>query len=431
MVETFTPAGCGGRRRQAAAVLLFTIGAIAAATGLGAILGAFGGVLSTPWVVAVATTLAVLGALRESGVLRIPLPDLRRQVPEPWRREKPLAFWSTGYGLILGSGFGTFQPVATFWVVCAGAVALGHPLVAALCLAPFGLGRAIMVAFPGDDPLRRLAGAHRLLRPVNAAVLAAAAVLLVPSMASSATTALPTGQRDPSVSRHVIAYTDARNGATNVVVLARGAPPVVFPGGRLPSLAGDVLAYVDDAGIRVVLWRTGQEVGRVTGRVDKPALSGPRLAYVETIGARRRLLVRNLTTNVVRIIARVGPATDLGRPALMGQLIAWHESGGDRNHVLLRSLTGGRTLIIASGSRSGLEANPALSPGYIAWVESRAERSSVLIRKLPNGRVRHVASTSGPTFHFWNTTIEAGRVWVTRWALASNRSRVLAYRWAR
>ena len=123
----------------------------------------------------VATTLAVLGALRESGVLRIPLPDLRRQVPEPWRREKPLAFWSTGYGLILGSGFGTFQPVATFWVVCAGAVALGHPLVAALCLAPFGLGRAIMVAFPGDDPLRRLAGAHRLLRPVNAAVLAAAA----------------------------------------------------------------------------------------------------------------------------------------------------------------------------------------------------------------------------------------------------------------
>lgn len=429
MVETFTPAGCGGRRRQAGAVLLFATGAIGAAAGLGASLGAFGSVLPTPWAVGVAAALAALGALRESGVLRIRFPDLRRQVPEPWRREKPLAFWSAGYGVILGSGFGTFQPVATFWVVCAGAVALGRPLVAALCLAPFGLGRAIMVAFPGDDPLRPLAAAHRLLRPVNAAVLAAAALLLVASVASSAP-AFSTGQRDPSVSREVIAYTDARDGATDVVVLASGAPPVVFPGGRLPSLAGDVLAYVDDAGIRVVLWRTGQEVGRVTGRVDKPALSGPRLAYVETIGSRQRLLVRNLTTNVVRIIARVGPAIDLGRPALLGQIIAWHESGGDRNHVLLRSLAGGRTWIIASGSRSGLQANPALSAGYIAWVEGRAERSSVLIRKLPNGPVRRVASTSGPTFHFWNTAIEAGKVWVTRWTLGSNRSRVLAYRLA-
>jgi hypothetical protein len=431
MVETFTPAGCGGRRRQAAAVLLFSVGAIGAAAGLGAILGASGSSLPTAWAVGVAMSLAVLGALREAGVLRIPLPDLRRQVPEPWRREKPLAVWSTGYGLILGSGFGTFQPVATFWVVCAGAIALGRPLVAALCLAPFGLGRALMAAFPGDDPLRRLAGAHRGLRPVNAAVLAAAALLLLPSMSSGAPSALSTGQRDPSVSRNVIAYTDASDGATNVVVLARGAPPVVFPGGRLPSLNGDVLAYVDDAGIRVVLWRTGQEVGRVTGQVDKPALSGPRLAYVETIGARKRLLVRNRTTNVVRIIARVGPAVDLGRPALMGQLIAWHESAGNSNHVFLRSLTGGRARIIAGGSRSALHANPALSPGYIAWVESRAERSSVLMRRLPNGAVRHVASTRGPTFHYWNTTIEAGRVWVTRWGLGSNRSRVLAYRWAR
>lgn len=431
MVETFTPAGCGGRRRQAAAILLFTIGAIGAAAGLGAVLGAFGGTLPTTWAVGIAVLLALLGALHEAGVVRIPLPDLRRQVPEPWRREKPLAFWSTGYGLILGAGFGTFQPVATFWVVCAGAVAIGRPMVAALCLAPFGLGRALMVAFPGDDPLRRLAGVHRLLRPVNAAVLAAAALLLVPSVLSSAPAPLPTGQRDPSVSRSVIAYTDAKDGATNVVVLARGAAPVVFPGGRLPSLNGDVLAYADDTGIRVVLWRTGQEVGRVTGRVDKPALSGPRLAYVETVGARKRLLVRNLTTNVVRIIARVGPAVDLGRPALMGQLIAWHESAGYGSQVFLRALNGGRTRIVASGSRSRLLANPALTLGYIAWVEGRAEHSSVLIRKLPNGAVRHVASTSGPTFHYWNTAIEAGRLWVTRWALGSNRSRVLAYRWAR
>jgi hypothetical protein len=196
-------------------------------------------------------------------------------------------------------------------------------------------------------------------------------------------------------------------------------------------LSGDVLAYVDDAGIRVVLWRTGQEVARVGGGVDKPALSGPRLAFVETIGARKRLVVRNIGTGSVRVVARAGPAVDLGRPSLLGQLIAWHESGGDRNRLLLRSLTGGPTRIIASGSRSGLHANPTLALPYIAWIESRAEHSAVLLRKLPNGAVRRVASTSGPVFHYWNTAIESGRVWVTRWSLGSNRSRILAYRWAR
>ena len=431
MVETLTPAGCGGRRRQMAAVLLFALGAVGAAAGLGGLLGVAGSALPLRWTLGVAAALALLGALREAGVVHLPLPDLRRQVPEPWRRERPLAVWSTGYGVILGAGLGTFQPVATFWVVCAGAVALGRPLAGALCLAPFGLGRALMVAFPVDDPLHRLAGAHRLLRPLNAVALLALALLIAPSIASAETPTLPTGQRDPSASKHVIAYTDAKDGATSVVVQAKGAAPVVFAGGRLPALSGDVLAFVDEAGIRVVLWRTGQEAARVGGRVDKPALSGPRLAYVETIGARKRLVVRNIATNAVRVIARVGPAVDLGRPSLMGQLIAWHESGGDRNQVYLRSLTGGRTLVVAGGSRSGLDVNPTLTPGYIAWVESRAERSSVLVRKLPNGPVRRVASTSGPLFHYWNTAIEAGRLWVTRWSLASNRSRLLAYRWAR
>ncbi len=431
MVETLTPAGCGGRRRQAAAMLLFSLGAVGAAAGLGGLLGLTGRALPTRWALALAVTLALLGALREAGIVRVPLPDLRRQVPERWRRDKPLALWSTGYGAILGAGVGTFQPVATFWVACAGAAALGRPAVAALCLAPFGLGRALMVAFPGDDPLHRLAGAHRMLRPVNAATLLAFALLLAPSIAFAGAPALPTGQRDPSVSKNVIAYTDAMDGTTNVVVLENGAAPVVFSGGRLPALSGDVLAYVDDAGIRVVLWRTGQEVARVGGGVDKPALSGPRLAFVETIGARKRLVVRNIGTGSVRVVARAGPAVDLGRPSLLGQLIAWHESGGDRNRLLLRSLTGGPTRIIASGSRSGLHANPTLALPYIAWIESRAEHSAVLLRKLPNGAVRRVASTSGPVFHYWNTAIESGRVWVTRWSLGSNRSRILAYRWAR
>lgn len=426
MVETLTPAGCGGRARRRIAVTCFTIGAIAAAAALGAALGLIGGALPALWAVAAALLVGLLGAARELGLRGIPIPESRRQVPEPWRREKPLVVWSTVYGAILGSGVGTFQPVATFWVACAGALALGRPVAAAACLAMFGLGRAVMVVFPGGDPLRRLAGAHRAMRSANAIVLVAFLVLLAPSAAAGAP---PSGQSDPSVSRGVIAYADQRAGASNVVVRQAGRAPVIFPDARLPALSGDALAYVDDAGIRLVLWRTGQEILRVPGPVDRPALSGPRLAYVESVGAGRRLVVRNFSTGVVRVIRRVGPGVDLGRPALSGLLLAWHEAGGASNRLLLRSLGTGRTQVVADGRRSGLHVNPAIAAGHIAWVESRAERSSLLIRRILNGRIRHLAAVMGPRFHLWHTALEPGRAYVTRWSLNTGRAAILRYRW--
>ena len=124
MVETFTPAVCGSRRRQRLAV-----GAVAASALVGAALGAVGALLGTQLAFLVAA-LALLAAAREAGIVRLPLPQLRRQVPERWRSELPLPVWSVGYGIGLGLGFVTFQPVATFWVACAAAVALGKPLAA-------------------------------------------------------------------------------------------------------------------------------------------------------------------------------------------------------------------------------------------------------------------------------------------------------------
>ena len=80
--------------------------------------------------------------------MRFPLPQARRQVPERWRFELPLPVWATGYGAGLGAGFFTFQPVSTFWVACAGALALARPLPAALCFSLYGAGRAAMVVWP-------------------------------------------------------------------------------------------------------------------------------------------------------------------------------------------------------------------------------------------------------------------------------------------
>jgi hypothetical protein len=425
MVETFTPAGCGGRTRQFLAVLMFGVGAIAAAAALGGALGCGGSLIPSRWLPAAVAAACVLGALRELGVVPLPLPMVRRQVPEAWRRERPLAVWSTGYGAILGAGFGTYQPAATFWVVCAAAVALGRPAAAAVCLGAFGLGRVLMVAFPGD-PLQRLAGAHRMLRPANATVLLVLAALLVPGAAGAAE---PAGRSDPSASGGALTFTERSGGTSRVVVQTGGLTAATFADARMPALSGGTLAYVDTRGIRIVLWRTGEEILRIGGRVDTPALSGPRVAYVEAIGGRTRLLVRNFSTGVVRVITTVGPGVDLGRPALAGQLVAWHEGAGSHNRILLRAVRGGRTRVMAEGGRSGLTVNPALVPGHIAWVESRAERSSLFVRRLPNGPPRLVAGALGPTHLLWNTAIDAAHVYVTRWNLATNTGAILRYRW--
>ena len=87
-----------------------------------------------------AAALALVAAAREAGIVRFPLPQARRQVPERWRFELPLPVWATGYGAGLGAGFFTFQPVSTFWVACAAALALGRPLPAALCFSLYGIG---------------------------------------------------------------------------------------------------------------------------------------------------------------------------------------------------------------------------------------------------------------------------------------------------
>ena len=106
------------------ALLGFAVGAVAISALVGAALGALGLLLGIELALVVAG-LALLAAAREAGLVRLPLPQVRRQVPARRRATLPLPVWSLGYGAGLGAGFFTFQPVSTFWVACAGAIADG------------------------------------------------------------------------------------------------------------------------------------------------------------------------------------------------------------------------------------------------------------------------------------------------------------------
>src|SRR5688572_6419167 len=89
MVQTITPVVHGGsRRRLVVSLLLHALGATTSAAAFGALLGGGGALLGAPWGrggMVIVATLGVAYAAREIYGIPVPLPELRRQVPDWWR----------------------------------------------------------------------------------------------------------------------------------------------------------------------------------------------------------------------------------------------------------------------------------------------------------------------------------------------------------
>jgi uncharacterized membrane protein YesL len=114
---------------------------------------------------------ALLYLMRELFSLPIPVPALRKQVPEWWR-----TFYSTNvtaflYGLGLGIGYATYLSYGTSIVVSLAAIASGDVVVGALICGAFGVARSVAVAL--GEPVERLdaISTSRLLPSVNSLVL--------------------------------------------------------------------------------------------------------------------------------------------------------------------------------------------------------------------------------------------------------------------
>ena len=74
------------------------------------------------------------------------VPQVRRQLPEHWRRLMPMPLAAGLYGILLGLGFTTF--VLTFGVFALAAIsfALGEPAIGIAVGLAFGTGRALPIA---------------------------------------------------------------------------------------------------------------------------------------------------------------------------------------------------------------------------------------------------------------------------------------------
>jgi hypothetical protein len=202
MAQTITPVVHGGRRaRWLGSVLAHAAGGAASAAVMGAALGGLGGILGAPWgrtgLVALAAVAGAYAA-RELLGIPIPLPNLRRQVPEWWRTffSPPVAAFLYGAGL--GVGFLTFLSFGTLVAVSAAALVSGSPATGALLVGPFGLARglSVLVAAKATDQerLERLAGRMERMAvsraPAMVNGIALLAVTIVAAVAAVASVAV-------------------------------------------------------------------------------------------------------------------------------------------------------------------------------------------------------------------------------------------------
>jgi cytochrome c biogenesis protein CcdA len=419
MIETISPAVCGSRRRYRIALACFSAGAVGVSFALGALLGLTGALLGAERAVLAVAALALVAAAREVGLFRLPLPQLRKQVPERWRAELPLPVWSFGYGAGLGAGFVTFQPFATFWVACAAAVALGRPLPAAVCFAFYGVGRALMVAWPhrsGEDAadgVERLVRRRRTLASANAAALVACAALLAAPSAAAAPTNIGSGL-DPSLSGGTVARTVVSAASRDVLIQAPGEPSVRITNAESPSLDGDLVAYEDSLGIRVFNWRSAEEVARVDGAVSQPALDWPRIAYRLKTPGDERLVLADLDAGTQKVIYKVVLSDDLGRPSLHGDNLAWHRVRATGSRIFLYRISAGRRTSIAK-SKIALLGHPSVTSSRIVWTEQRSGLIKLRKRWLTGGKVSTLWSQRTRSRAFWTTALEGRTAIVTRW----------------
>jgi len=411
------------------ALLFFALGALVASACVGAVLGLAGSRIDA-WALPVAALFALVGAAREGGFTRLPLPQSRRQVPEPWRFTLPLPAWAAGYGAGLGLGFLTYQPVATFWVACAAAVALGRPLAGAVCFAAYGVGRSLLLFLPlrrGSDAtaiVEELAGRRRgVLRANAVALLACAALLTAPAAGAELIPLGPGSQFDPSAIGPAFAYTQRDLGVSSVVVLPSAGGALQYPEAESPSLDGELLAYQDAAGIRIVRWATGEEVARVDGATSKPALDWPWLAYRREVRDRTLLELKDLTTGKVRRLGSVPGGADLGRPSIAAGRVAWHVAGSRGSRILLYEIANGDKQVVMA-TTIALLSNPSLSSTRILWIKQRQGISSAYVRKLRRTRIRLLARVSSQRTFYWTTDLYGLTAYVTRWTVAGGVARI-------
>ena len=418
MVETIVPV-VHGTRTWLVSVVMFGVGAVSAAALLGLLLGAalpVGGGAAALLIAA----FAALEAAAELRLVRLPLPQLRRQVPERWRERYPQPITALLYGAGLGVGFATYLPVATLLVVAAGVAALAGPAGGAAVLAGFGLGRTLVLAVAtarvhsyeqAGGRVERMAALARggRLRRANALALALLAVVLASAAATGEARAarvhLGSGSfSDPSAAPGVLAFDRIDSGGTLTGVVRMNGTFTDLPGIQ-PDVDGTQVVVDTGPAFEIIDLTTMTVVRTLALPGRDPALSGDWLVYRHKQSHVMQIVLYHLSDDTSTVIAHAKLKVDLGPPDISYPRVVFNRTGPDRSSIVVYRIDHGTSRLARTTVRYSYF-NPSVDGRMIVYVFQDLRSMSVRVLNLHTNRGSRIFTLNKGSGRFlWTTGI--------------------------
>ncbi len=396
MVDTLAPQGYAGRMRvTAVACVTFALGALAGGVATFGGLALLGAALGTGEGAAAAIAVALLLAAAVGDVAgRRIVPQVRRQVPESWRRVLPVPLAAGLYGLLLGLGFTTFVLSFAVYALAAACLALGDVGAGVAVGVAFAVGRIlpVVVLAPAQTSARGIdiaagmaerPGVLRAIRATGAVALGVAALVValagVSASAATAQTLLTDNGTDPSAVAGAVAW-QLPGGGSGLVRQSGGAPQQLP--GTDPALGPDAIVWREGEALVVADRVTLRERLRfVAPGAEEPALSTRWLAWRarEPGGDVLRALDLQAPDQPPFDIRRVKAPDRLGRPSLDGDRVVFHLGQRAVSRIEEIYLPTRRRTTLRTGRDGAQLLNPSEEGGMLLYVRSSAERQQLLL----------------------------------------------------
>jgi hypothetical protein len=430
MIETIGPTGhTGGRRTVIAACIAFLPGALAGGLFTFGSLALAGETLhgtGGTGAYAAAAVIALVAAALEIRGTRI-VPQIRRQLPEGWRRVMPMPVAAMLYGVLLGIGFTTFVLSFGVWALAGVSLAIGDPTLGVLIGAAFGLGRAIPIVSLAPAAGGRMGvratelmcerpAIYLALRRGDAAALlvAALALVVVPGDAGARGGVTAPQATDPSATIDALVY----QRLTGEGVLRRGGAEVGLSGSN-PTIGGRFIAVLSGGQVRLLDRNSLEAIATVDAPgADALAVSDSSLVYRAPLGEGGdglfyRRIGDPLAPGPITPLASIGGAGQISPPSLDGSTVVFGIATTGGSRIVEQVVgTGRRRTLVRSGRL--LLFDPAVLGRTFTYVRTDARRSRLMIRKLrQSGPGRVLFTVPRSTGILWTSALVPGTAYVT------------------
>ncbi|MFL5870242.1 MAG: hypothetical protein ACJ75R_04120 [Solirubrobacterales bacterium] len=442
MIETIGPSGHdGGPPTTLAACGTFTLGALAGGVAtfgslalLGSAVDAGGHGLSY----AIAAAVATAAAAAEIRGLRI-VPQLRRQLPEHWRRLMPMPVAAGLYGVLLGLGFTTFVLSFGVFALAGIVLAVGDPAVGLVVGLAFGIGRAVPVAVAAPlietdvglritDTMAQRPAIYRGFRVGDGlALLASAAALVVAAPAGAAkNTARPAA--DPVIAGKTLVYQRPDGSG----VIRRGNEEHALPG-HDPAIGDGLVAVIREGRIVLLSAVDLHELGSfVAPGADAVAVSRHWVAWRAHARGRDSMHARRIANPAapgpVHGLGGAGRRAQLGRPSLDDNRLVFARAAPEES-LIVKQVLGAKHPKHAKSrlmhSRIDGLSNPTLRGGDLLYVRVTTHGDRLMLANAGGGGPgRRLFTTRTATL--WSTALDDKRAYVTVLHGSAPRERIIS-----